>query len=337
MERVLRIGDHEHRTYYSARLLEMLIERKGVDRAPLYLPFKTTRGHHFLGPLFRYLSARGARNLRVLEVGCSFGHNTEYLDEQPLVADIHAFDVDPAFVAMTRAKVDELGLRKVRQVLHLTDEETTRLPFESGAFDVVIAIGVIEHLPPGCRHRHVDEYCRVLAPGGHLAILDTPNRGFPLETHSVGLPFIQWLPPRLAFRYARLLRPRFRGTTLEDFDRHGAWRNASLRECLPSSGADQLIDVTERAGYGWTFFKTTARSRTRRTALPVFALVCAALRATGRPASLALPYFNVLFEKREVKTATVRGARGVGRSYSPMTWTEISRFRGPSNSAKITD
>ena len=59
-ERVLRVDDREYRTYYSARLLEMLIERKGLDRAPLYLPFKTTRGHHFLGPLFRYLSSRGA-------------------------------------------------------------------------------------------------------------------------------------------------------------------------------------------------------------------------------------------------------------------------------------
>jgi SAM-dependent methyltransferase len=297
-ERVLRIGGREYRTHYSARLLEMLIERKGIDRAPLYLPFKTTRGRHFLAPLFRYLSARGARTLRVLEVGCSFGHNTEYLNEQPLVGTIHTFDVDAAFVAMTRAKVKELGLGKVQQVLHLADEETTRLPFASAAFDVVVAIGVIEHLAPAGRHRHVDEYYRVLAPGGHIAILDTPNRAFPLETHSVGLPGIQWLPPRVAFAYARLLRPRFRGATLEDFDRHGAWRNASLAECLPSSGAAQLVDVTEIAGYGWHFFHTTARSRLRRAVLPLFAVACGVLRAAGRSPSLALPYFNVVFEKR---------------------------------------
>jgi SAM-dependent methyltransferase len=297
-ERVLRVAGREHRTYYSARVLEMLVQRKGADRAALYLPFKTTRGHHFLAPLLGYLS-RGAHDLRVLEVGCSFGHNTEYLNDQPLVGEIHTFDVDPAFVAMTRAKVEELPLRKVHQVLHLTDEETTRLPFEAGAFDLVVAIGVIEHLSATGRHRHVDEYYRVLARGGHIAILDTPNRAFPLETHSVSLPGIQWLPPRLAFAYARLLRPRFRDTTFEDFDRHGAWRNASFAECLPSSGRDELIDVTEDAGYGWRFFKTTARSRIRRTALPVFEVVCGALRAAGRPPSLALPYFNVVFEKRQ--------------------------------------
>lgn len=302
-ERILSIHGRQYRTYYSARVLEMLVARKGLDRAPLYLPFKRSRGQHFLEPLVRYLGARGARDLRVLEIGCSFGHNTEYLDEQPVVAEIEAIDVDPAFVEMTRAKVEELRLSKVRRVLHLTDEETTHLPFASGSFDVVVAIGVIEHLGPHARHRHVDEYYRVLKPAGHIAILDTPNRAFPLETHSVGLPAVQWLPPRLAFAYARLLRPRFRTTTFADFDRHGAWRNASFRECLPSSGAVGLIDVTEEAGYGWVFFRTTARSRVRRAALPVFAMVCRVLRALGRPASLALPYFNVVFRKQVEPTA----------------------------------
>jgi SAM-dependent methyltransferase len=297
-ERVLKVGGREHATYYSASLLRMLIERKGIDRAQLYLDFKTTRGHHFLSPLFRYLAGGGARDLRALEVGCSFGHITESLHEQPAVTEIHTFDVDPSFVAMTRAKVDGLGLHKVRQVLHLTDEQTTRLPFDDGTFDLVLAIAIIEHLPSRERHRYVDEYYRVLAPGGHIVILDTPNRLFPLETHSVGLPGIQWLPPRLAYRYARLLRPHVRATTFEEFDRHGAWRNASLAECLPSDGRDQLRDVTEEAGYGWTFFRTTARSRIRRGALPVFFVACSALRFLGRPASLALPYFNIVFEKR---------------------------------------
>jgi len=161
---------------------------------------------------------------------------------------------------------------------------------------------VIEHLPARDRHRYVDEYYRVLAAGGHVAILDTPNRAFPLETHSVGLPGIQWLPPGIAFRYARLLRPdRVSGTGFEAFS-EGAWRNASLRECLPSRGAAGLADVTEEAGYGWRFFRETARSRTRRALLPLFALACGALRAAGLPPSLALPYFNLVFKREESRS-----------------------------------
>jgi SAM-dependent methyltransferase len=296
-ERVLTVDGRAYRTYYSERVIRLLIERKGIERAPLYFPFKVTRGRHFLDRLFGYLGARGARALSVLEIGCSFGHITEYLAEQPLVAEIRSFDVDPAFVEITRTKVEELGLTRVREVLHLSDEATRRLPFRDGAFDLVLALGVIEHLPPGDRRPYVDEYFRVCRRGGHVVILDTPNRAFPVETHSVGLPGIQWLPPRAAFAYARLFRPRFRTAPFADFDRHGAWRNASLRDCLPSTGRDSLADVTEEAGYGWQFFRDTARSRARRAALPFFAIACAALARCGRSPSLALPYFNLVFRK----------------------------------------
>ena len=297
-ERLLSIAGRQYHTHYSERLIRMLIARKGIARTPHYFTFKDTRGRLFLDPLFRYLTARGVGNLRVLEVGCSFGHNTEYLDEQAAVAEIHTFDVDRPFVEITRAKVEELRLTKVRQVLHLTDAETTRLPFADGSFDLVVAVAVIEHLPSRDRRRFTDEYYRVLARGGHIVICDTPNRAFPLETHSVGLPGIQWLPPRLAYAYARSLRPRrVRAGSFVSFA-EGAWRNASFRECLPSAGRAGVIDVTEEAGYGLRFFRATARSRWRRAALPVLGALGAALAATGRSPSLVLPYFNLVFRKR---------------------------------------
>jgi SAM-dependent methyltransferase len=305
--RILDLGDHRvletergrYPTRYSARVIRMLVERKGPHRAPLYFDFKETRGHHFLGPLFAFLRSRRPGRLAVLEVGCSFGHMTEYLADQPQVAALTTFDTDPAFVELTRAKVEELGLGAVREVRHLDQEATCALPWPDAAFDLVVAVGVVEHLPVRHRWRQVDEYYRVLAPGGHLAILDTPNRWFPLESHSVGLPLVQWLPPRLAYRYARLGRPgRYRDVSYETFAADGTgWRNASFADCLPSSPTVRVVDVTEEAGYGWQFFRATARSRTRRALLPAFALATAALRAAGRPPSLALPYLNLLFRR----------------------------------------
>lgn len=298
--RVLTVDGRQHVTAYSERVVRMLIERKGPRRAALYLPFKQTRGRHFLAPLFRHLRRLGAGGLSVLEVGCSFGHITECLAEEPEVKELHTFDTDPAFVAITRAKVEELGLEAVRDVACFTGEETCRLPYADARFDLVLAIGVVEHLPERTRRAQVDEYYRVLAPGGHIAILDTPNRLFPLETHSVGLPFVQWLPPRLAYRYARLGRPaRFAGVSYAEFTADGTgWHNASLADCLPSRGWAGLDDVTEAAGYGWGFFRDTARSRSRRALLPLFAAAAAALRAAGRPPSLCLPYLNLLFRTR---------------------------------------
>jgi SAM-dependent methyltransferase len=201
-----------------------------------------------------------------------------------------------------------MGLDKVREVARFDGAETRALPYATGAFDLVVACGVIEHLPDRDRRAQVDEYYRVLAPGGHIAVLDTPNRAFPLETHSIGLPLVQWLPPRAAYRYARLARPaRFRDVTYAEFTADGTgWRNATLADCLPSWGRRALTDVTERAGYGWQFFRATARSRTRRALLPLFAVAVAALRAAGQPPSLCLPYFNLLFRKRH---ATARSGR----------------------------
>jgi 2-polyprenyl-3-methyl-5-hydroxy-6-metoxy-1,4-benzoquinol methylase len=298
--RVLTVNGVPHVTSYSARVVRLLIERKGPQRAPLYFPFKETRGRHFLAPLREYLRRLRARGLAVLEVGCSFGHITECLAEEPMIAEIHAFDVDPAFVSITRAKVEELGLEAVREVAWFTNAETCRLPYADGQFDLVLAIGVVEHLPRASRRAQVDEYYRVLARGGHIAILDTPNRLFPLETHSVGLPLVQWLPAPLAYRYARLGRPaRFRDVGCREFIADGTgWRNATLGECLPSSGWAGLDDVTETAGYGWRFFRSTARSRSRRALLPLFAIGSGLLRAAGCPPSLCLPYLNLLFRKR---------------------------------------
>ena len=299
--RVLTVGGRDYPTTYSARLIEMLVERKGAARAPQYFAYKETRGHHFLDPLFAYLRRRNARDLRVLEVGCSFGHITELLAEQPEVREIATFDTDPAFTAMVRVKVEEMRLHRVRDVRLFSNDETRRLPYPDGAFDLVLVLGVVEHLPVRGRPQIVDEYYRVLAPGGHIAILDTPNRLFPLETHSVGLPLIQWLPAPLAFAYAKLARPRrMRGVDYAGFVMDGTgWRNASLRQCLPSSGWRGLEDVTEEAGFGWAFFQSTARSRTRRLLLPAFRLVCEGLRRLGRPPSLALPYLNLLLRKRK--------------------------------------
>jgi SAM-dependent methyltransferase len=269
------------------------------------LPFKDTRARHFLEPLFGYLRDLSAHGLSVLEVGCSFGHMTEYLVEQPEVASVVSFDTDPLFVEIVRAKVTELRLDKVREVVRLGND-ARRLAWRDGAFDLVLVVAVVEHLPVRFRRAQVDEYYRVLAPGGHIAILDTPNRVFPVETHSVGLPLVQWLPPRIAYRYARACqRRKFASMPYAEFIADGTgWRNATLRDCLPSSGRVGLLDVTEEAGYGWTFFQKTARSRTRRALLPALAPCVTLLRAIRQPPSLCLPYLNLLFRKVALPAST---------------------------------
>jgi SAM-dependent methyltransferase len=288
-------GRTYHPTRYSKRVIEMLIARKGT-RAPLYFPFKEQRAPLYLDPLFRWLRARGARDLAVLEVGCSFGHMTEYLAEQPEVKTITTFDVDPQFVEIVRTKVEELNLDRVREVALFSNEQTRRLPWRDGQFDLVLAVGIVEHLPRE-RRALVDEYYRVLAPGGYIAILDTPNRWFPFETHSIGLPGVQWLPPRWAYRYARL-RSKIRDVEYKDFVADGTgWRNATLAECLPSSGWREIEDVSEAAGYGTRFFPKVAGRKMLKLG-PIFSGLIKGCRVAHVTPSRCLPYFNLLFRKR---------------------------------------
>src|SRR5438067_12372476 len=98
--RVLTVAGRDYRTYYSERVLRLLIERKGEHRAALYLDFKRTRGELFMGPLFTWLRAHGAAKLTLLEVGCSFGHMTEYVADQPEAASVSGVHPAPALVGI---------------------------------------------------------------------------------------------------------------------------------------------------------------------------------------------------------------------------------------------
>lgn len=78
----------------------------------------------------------------------------------------------------------------------------TELPFEDDAFDVAFSNAVIEHVRGRDEQRRfVAELCRV-AP---RVFLSTPNRWFPVETHTL-VPLVHWLPRASADRAMLELR-----------------------------------------------------------------------------------------------------------------------------------
>jgi len=78
-------------------------------------------------------------------------------------------------------------------------DATKRLPFDDGEFDLVYCSSVIEHVLPTERAAFAAELRRV-ARGW---LVQTPSRSFPVEPHAL-LPFVHWLPRRLARPYWRL-------------------------------------------------------------------------------------------------------------------------------------
>lgn len=76
------------------------------------------------------------------------------------------------------------------------------LPFADDEFDLAFSNAVVEHV--GGRdeqRRFVAELCRV-AP---RVFVSTPNRWFPVETHTL-VPLVHWLPRRQADRAMHMLR-----------------------------------------------------------------------------------------------------------------------------------
>lgn len=73
------------------------------------------------------------------------------------------------------------------------------LPFEDGAFDLVYANSLIEHLDPSRRATFAREVMRV----GRGFYVQTPAWEFPIEPHAL-LPLAHYLPPRPRRAYWRL-------------------------------------------------------------------------------------------------------------------------------------
>jgi SAM-dependent methyltransferase len=96
---------------------------------------------------------------RVLEAGCGTGYFSHLLQTG------RGWPVFPMDLSAD-------GLRYARKmgVERPVQGDTCSLPFAAGAFDIVLSMDVLPHLPPGAENQAAKEMARVLAPGGLLVI-----------------------------------------------------------------------------------------------------------------------------------------------------------------------
>lgn len=141
----------------------------------------------------------------VLDFGASHGPGICALLDLG-AAEVVGVEPEEAWVRAGQPILQAGGWGPRARLLHVAD--TRRLPFPDAAFDLVLVNAVLEHIPIP-RAEYIRELWRVLRPGGHLLVNETPNKYLPRDAHTTGLWWVPWMPRGLARRYA-VRRGRFR-------------------------------------------------------------------------------------------------------------------------------
>lgn len=109
---------------------------------------------------------------RVLDVGCGVGLVHPHLR---VVGALHGTDVSEASIERARRENPDVDYAVA---------DASALPYESGSFDVVFAVGLLHHLPPGARDGVLRELARVTSARG-LAVAFEHNPLNPLTRLAV--------------------------------------------------------------------------------------------------------------------------------------------------------
>jgi SAM-dependent methyltransferase len=106
---------------------------------------------------------------RLLDLGCGAGrHAFEAARRGARVVALDTDRAELAKVAAVGAAMAEAGELSSAASITTVDGDATAMPFPDGAFDVVIAAEVLEHIPPD--QEAINEVSRVLRPGGLAAV-----------------------------------------------------------------------------------------------------------------------------------------------------------------------
>jgi 2-polyprenyl-3-methyl-5-hydroxy-6-metoxy-1,4-benzoquinol methylase len=219
-------------TSYPLDLIKHILDVKGPaylcdeimrDQDPLYVQKDLET------ELLAYFDRSDFDYKRILDFGCGAGASTAILARMFPKSEIVGAELDSSLLSIARKRIQHYGLARV--ALHQSPSGT-ELPEGLGEFDFVVLSAVYEHLLPQEREILMPKVWSLIREDGYLFIDQLPNRLFPVEQHTTGLPFINYMPKRLALEAAqRFSRQVGKDEPWEELLRKGI-RGATEREIL---------------------------------------------------------------------------------------------------------
>ena len=172
---------------------------------------------------------------RVLDVGCGNGPLALLL--APLVVEYHGVDFSEAFVASARENASRDGLRNC--FFHCA-EVGDFVATQPGAFDIVFAFDISEHVPDREWASIVASMFLALKPGGRVC-LHTPNLEFFVERLKQRNFVLRQFPEHVAVRTAGqnadfFRQAGFRDVRVEYVPHYNALRHLHVLSRLPLIG-----------------------------------------------------------------------------------------------------
>jgi SAM-dependent methyltransferase len=106
------------------------------------------------------LGLRITKDSHILDFGCGWGRIIRFFLKDVLADNLHGIDVDPEMIGLCK-KLFGYGNFSVCNPLPPTE-------FPDNSFDIVFAYSVFSHLAEPVHIKWIQEFCRILKPGGIL-------------------------------------------------------------------------------------------------------------------------------------------------------------------------
>ncbi|MCU0541861.1 MAG: methyltransferase domain-containing protein [Oscillatoriaceae cyanobacterium Prado104] len=155
------------------------IEMPGFPAEELQRQFVGTSGQAALNEAFNFysqikqyagkLGLKLGRDSRILDFGCGWGRIIRFFLKDVAAENLYGIDVD--------SEMTDICIKTVRHGNYSAIKPLPPLEFSEGSFDIVYAYSVFSHLAEPVQIKWVEEFSRILKPGG-IFLATTQARSF---------------------------------------------------------------------------------------------------------------------------------------------------------------